>query len=66
MRFSEVLESYEEQATEGECSADWIEHFYLAVKEYFSECEENGTIASIKELKATIIKRAKVDDFGFK
>lgn len=66
MRFSEILDSYEEQATEAECSADWIDHFYLAVKEYFLECEENGKRASIKELKATIIKRAKDDDFGFK
>lgn len=66
MRFGEILERYEEQATEGECSADWIDHFYLTVKEYFLECEKNGTRASIKALKLAIIERAKDDDFGFK
>lgn len=65
LKFSEKLNSLEEQAAEAECSADWVEHCYLAFKGYFIECERDGKRATIKGLQSAILERAKDDDFGF-
>ncbi|MGG0667751.1 hypothetical protein ABE073_04395 [Lederbergia citrisecunda] len=64
-KFSELLNSYEDQSFESGCGQDWLDHFYMATKSYFKECEENGKRATTKGLKEKIVEIAESDIFQF-
>lgn len=63
--FSDVLASYDRQASEAHCVSDWIDHFHMTVCQYFRHCEDNNKRATITGLKKEIYEVAK-SEFNFK
>lgn len=66
VKFGELLHSYESQASEKECSHDWIDYFHMTVRDYFKECEDSSKRPSIKGLKQEVINLAESEMFRFK
>jgi len=63
--FHDLLWSYEEQSTECEESAQWIEEVYMVFRDYLKVCEDNNKKPTIPGLKKEIVKLAKSDGWEF-
>jgi hypothetical protein len=64
-KFSELLNSYEEQSFDASCGQDWLDYFHTTVKFYFEKCEKENKRATIKGLQEEIVKLAKSESFEF-
>lgn len=65
-KFSEKLDSFELQAAKGGCLEDWNDYFYMTVRDFFANCEDEKKRATIAGFKREIVQMAMSDPFNFK
>ena len=64
-KFTDIMNSYTDQAGKSHCLADYTDHFHETVLYYFRSCEDNNTRATISGLKKAIIENAESELFKF-